>query len=651
MMTIDDALQLMRDGKFEDSYNELSKIINESKGFTDAYYFRALIDFAHLKSNDAQTRKDLETVAKSKSRFKCSAYQLLTIIYNNETESDLVIEAGTKSLELLKSADANTIPLTLDVKYSLALAYFHKYDELSLKKALEYINDCIEQTKDDKELDCYSLKIDILIALSNFDEADKFINEIQTEFGSCYELYFLKQKFYYAIGLKYKEINLDKAKEAFNDALDNLDICDNYDENSIKLKYIRVDIYKELNRFNDALDILNRMDPTNSSDDTLIEKCSLYEEEVDYKTMESLCREYLKDKKSWKVSYTLSNLLLYNIKPIKDINEIISLAKEAYDATGDLGLLFHYIFANNRVAKYEENFNLLKDFFKGNVYDGKGAYLLAILGNSIGIPFDEQLEYFEISYKLGYLCEAEYLEEISTIVENPKKFKKRLLAHLDDDIDEMTCWTARRNGIRYLYGEDFYPIDYKKSKMFLEKALAEFPSDLACVNSSMGRYYEIAEKDYDKAFEYYQKAYDYYLEDDFAACNCACGTLAHAYINGIGTSINLEKAKRIILIAVKKEGKYTSNLPVYLYYYFAIRGEDGFDLNYCLELLNLTYPFYRYEITKLLMIRNILKIKNKDLKEIDKQIKICLKHSNKEVLTYYKENKDNKELYPFYKLF
>ena len=50
---------------------------------------------------------------------------------------------------------------------------------------------------------------------------------------------------------------------------------------------------------------------------------------------------------------------------------------------------------NNKLLRYEENYKLLNEFYKNNAYDGRGAYLLAVMAQTLSKPYDEQLNYYK----------------------------------------------------------------------------------------------------------------------------------------------------------------------------------------------------------------------------------------------------------------
>ena len=254
-----------------------------------------------------------------------------------------------------------------------------------------------------------------------------------------------------------------------------------------------------------------------------------------------------------------------------------------------------------------------------------------------------------MSYDLGYINEIEFLDDVLGLAEDPKPYIKLALKHKNDDIEILDPWSKRKMAIRYLYGDDGYKQDFYKAYTYLEYALKELP-DKSCIYSSMGKYYEFKNKPED-AFKLYEKAYGLYTLDSYNPCNCASSYLAHAYLNGIGVEKDASKAKELVLEALKEKGKYSTNGIFYLYAYFALNGEDGFDLAYAKELLELTSTFNRYEVSKYLMISKINKKLKIDDKVNQKRLKRALKFADKYSKQYYKHNKNKDIIYPHLKDF
>ena len=167
------------------------------------------------------------------------------------------------------------------------------------------------------------------------------------------------------------------------------------------------------------------------------------------------------------------------------------------------------------------------------------------------------------------------------------------------------------------------------------------------MKTALGRAYELNHSSM-AAFKCYEEAYQAELAEALPVCNCANGYLAHAYINGIGTNVDEEKAKKLILEGISFLKEKSSNIVIYLYAYFALKGDKRFSLSTALSYLETKYPFYRYEISRAIMINIIRKKLSLSTKNSQEYIKQCLKQGNKTAKLYYKENKNKELIYPLF---
>ena len=233
---------------------------------------------------------------------------------------------------------------------------------------------------------------------------------------------------------------------------------------------------------------------------------------------------------------------------------------------------------------------------------------------------------------------------IIPLVKKPGKLYKHLKKYKDAEPSSLSPWMARKIGIRYLYGEEGYSKDLKKARKYLEHAYSEL-QDESCMTSTFGRLLEVEEK-YDEAFKYYFKAYELQKEELISECNCATGYLAHAYINGIGTNQDVELAAKLILEGIEQLKDKSSNIVIYLYSYFALLGKEGFNLETAKELLELVYPFYRYEITRPMMLKRVYIKLGIDTKKIDDVIWDCRWLGDSMNSKYYFKNRKKDIIYP-----
>ncbi len=646
-----EAIKLMQENKFEEAYDAFSKLIEENPKNYEAIYFRSIVDFGHLKKYFPATLSDFNYLSSFKNPYQIPSIQLVTIMYDMDDEYDMVIEKGKVALELLEKNNNSPVDLKIDIYYALARAYFHKYSNSDLAKALIYIEHVFEELKEDADLEYYLLKVDILIGLKKYDIAKSVIAKAQANFGNAGDLYYAKEKLSYAIGLD----KISKGDESYvndlEDAIRYLDIFSNYTDNAFVIALTRVEIFTALKRYDDAIGILDTLITKENVVEIMIEKIKVYENSGNIDAAIKLCEEYLANNDSWKIKYSLGYLLLSKGDSIENINQCLSLQYDAYKDSKESFILYEICFLNNKLFRYEENYDLLKEHYRAGIpdSDGKGAYLLAVMAQAIGRSYDEQVEYYHEAFLRNYIDEIEYLDEIAGLVDDPSKLTKLILKHQADKIEDLDPWSKRKIGIRYLYGENGYKQDFDKAKVYLELAFKEL-EDKACMCSTMGKFFEF-KQDFNNAFKHYNEAFKIYNNQPFNPCNCSVGYLAHCYYKGIGVEKDTKKAKDLVLSGIYSMGKNASNSVIYLYAYFALNGEKDFDLALAKELLSSTHTFDRYEISKFVMLKQINNKLNINDKDLDLMIKRCLKFITKEAKLYYKENIKQEVSYPYFRDF
>lgn len=650
----DKAFSLMNSGEFKDAYEAFSSIYEENNKEYEALYLRSLIDFAHLKANFKKTIADFEFLSSFNNKFKYASMHLLSVYYDMTDNFEKVIELG----ELVKEhfIKNNKDPkFLIDVYFLLARAYYHRYTHNDTNIALDYINECIKLSSDDEDIDYYLFKIDCLIALKKYDEASLQISELQTTFSVNSSLYFAKEKLSYSIAKDYLSDNkIDEAVKYFNEALEYLDFCEKYSGDPNYIGFARVEILSYLKEYEKALEVLNEMENQDNVEDVLIEKIKIYENLSQLDEAITICKNYLENNNSWKIKYSLAHLLTYQAQTIDEYNTIRNLYLDSYVKYPKEFILYDLYDINEKIENHNENYDLLIKHFNINKNNGKLAYLISRTSSILNKSYDEQYEYLLKSYEFDYLNEIEFLDEGVFISSNPSSHYKRVIAHKNDSYNSLSPYSIRKMGQRYLYGECGFKVNYHFAKEYIKKAFQLLPKT-PCAVTLLGRYYEFT-NDVNNAINYYQHAYKLYQEEVDPICNCACGYLAHCYFTGYGVKKDIAKAKEIIKDAVNNSGKKSSNIVIYLYAYFALNDEEDFKLDVALDLLDgNTYSFRRYEISKLIILKQVKeKLYNKDLshdKLLNDEFKLCLKHNDKEVKKYYKENVNKKISYPYFKDF
>ena len=509
------AIKLMQENNFDEAYIEFSKIYEVNPNNYEALYFRAIIDFGHLKQNTHQTIFDLKLLASKKTNYTKSALQLLTLLLDVNDDFDGVIYYGKKALDEI-SGD-NEANFRTDLYFALARAYFHKYTQDDLINALKYINLCIDSCEEDFELDYLLIKVDILIGLKKFDDAKLAIDDVQHHFGTNGALYYIKEKLNFAIGLELKQKDFDAASSYFNKALEYLEIYEKYSSDKLLIALTKVEILNQLKKYEESIKILDEVCNEENEVDIIIEKIKIYEYLEQYDNAVALCLEYLKTKSSWKVEYSIGFLLAYNAKTEEEILECLKYQYKAFEKAQENFILYEICLLNNKLLRYEENYKLLNEFYKNNAYDGRGAYLLAVMAQTLSKPYEEQLNYYKMSYELGYINEIEFLDDVIGLSADPRPYIKLALKHKNDDLEILDPWSKRKMGIRYLYGDDGYKQDLYKAYTYIEYAIKELP-DKSCIISTLGKYYEFNGLDAHAFKEYEEESAVAYSPSVYGPC-------------------------------------------------------------------------------------------------------------------------------------
>ena len=239
---------------------------------------------------------------------------------------------------------------------------------------------------------------------------------------------------------------------------------------------------------------------------------------------------------------------------------------------------------------------------------------------------------------VSYYSLERYTDEV-LVNKTIKKIEK-------DALESNFAWSRRKVAIRYLYKEDGYKQNLKKAKSIIEGCMKHFGDD-ACTLSLYGICLFML-KQYDLAYQYVLKSYDILKELKNPECYCGYGYLAYFKLLGYGTKIDIEGAKNLILETVAKEPIYTCSHIAFLYCYFFLDGDSRFSGEHALKMLETNYPFYRYDISRIVFLNQVckkLKIESEKYNELLNDLNVY----TKEELKYYKENIDKDISLPFWK--
>ena len=642
---IDKGINLLNDGNYEEAYNYFNQEAVENPKNVYARYFRAFIDFIHRREFLEQDYLDLKYAVSKRNKYYEHACSLLIYVSDLLNHNEDIIKYAPIVLE-----DSNENVSEIKAIYVRALLRTKEHQNVI--KALKLIDDIIAE-EEDATLNFYFMKVRILLDFKEFDEAETTVEKAFARFNPGVDLYYLRGLCSFAL---YKNKNVE---DYLDDAINAFQIALQYDSkhNMSRIKLGEAYIIK--NDVDNALETLDGFrvyydenispeDKISLEADIILEKVKILESAKEWDKAIAICEEYLKKYESWKVNYCLGYILNTIADTKEDLKKAVSYLYKAYNQNPDELTIAEIVLVNASLNNYEENDTLLKKGLEEDPDNGFLYFLLADNASHFLNDYDLILSYFEKAHNLGYMQDSDFYSTVLFLVKEPMAFyKKHHKKIIKKEINSV--WDMRKMGIRYLYGDYGVKVDMKKAGFYLSKAYQLEPTE-PCVLTIYGRFHEFTNFS-DEAFRIYQEAYKNFSKSIHITCNCAIGYLAHAYIKGIGTNIDIDKAKELILEGINRDGIYSTSPVIYLYAYFSLLEEDGFDLNKALEYLSKNYCFDRYDIVRYLYVNKVLKKLGKEPKYSEDDIKLCLKNQAKEYSLYYKENKDLDVIYPCKKSF
>ena len=639
------GIALSEEGNYEEAYQFFDDVIKEEPRNIDAIYFRSFIDFFHLKKNILLTYQDFKYLIDKKTKFYDVILPLLVIVCDDLGLTAEVIKYGHIAIKM-------DTPYLLDMKSILIKALRQTNEPNNQIEALALI-DSILESDEDVPFEMYLQKVDIQIKFHDLEGAEKSIEKMFTVFPPNGNMYYMKGKLLLSTSAATKDKELvEDAKRAFEISLQ-------FDPKLNGSRLLLAETYALEKNIDKALEIIDGftvlLDKETTEEekkifeaDLIVEKIKICEVAGAWEKGLEICTDYLETSESWKVYYSLG----YIQNVIATSKEELIIAKnnilKAYDMQKDLFFIPDIVTLNIILKEFEENDKLINDAINDNPENGLLYYLLA--DNTMRIDYDYEKIYrcYENALKYGYLDQASFVCHTSFLVENPKKLCSKNHKLLLNN-PAQTVWEKRKSGIRYLFGECGFKQNIPLANQILKQCNELEPNE-PCILTIYGRSEEFLGNT-TLAFECYQKAYEIYKKEVNMTCNCANGYLAYAYLNGVGTDVNKEKAKELILEAMEKEEGLSACINIYHYAYLALLEEDGFDKNKALEYLSSNFPFDRYDITRALLTNKLCNKLNIEEKYSQNDIKKILKNLNKEYSKYYKLNKDKDVVYPYYKSF
>lgn len=318
----------------------------------------------------------------------------------------------------------------------------------------------------------------------------------------------------------------------------------------------------------------------------------------------------------------------------------------AYELSKDINLLLCICNINEDLQLQDENLKLINEFMTTAVgNDALFAHLLkAETMRKLNYDYDEVVKEYETSNFKMYFPKFRYLLTLSEIVKDPSALYQSYKEFQQLVPTTAETYQYKSLGHFYLYGENEFPVNYKKAKNFIFAAYNHDKTS-SCNVALLGRYYEVT-KDEMNAFKCYKRAYEL-LENDAPTpiCMCAYGFYAHACLMGVGSPKDEETSKTVVLKAIEKYGKRCQNTVLLQYAYFAVKGDSRFLLENAKEYLVQTSKFNRYNLTREVLIKQINDKLGIETVDYQTNLANCLKYSPACDVEYYHKHKNDQAFY------
>ncbi len=628
---------LVNEGSYEEAYNEYSKIIEVNPKAYDAYFERALIDCYFLRSYYEVSKEDLILVFKKNKQLAKRIPMFLAIICDSLKDYDNAIYYGELAL---KDGYITPEENLLEVHFALSRSYYLRGSSLEdYINALKEVDECTKLS-DDLNEELLLCKCDILIVLERFDEVLEIVNHLFFTSNIVPVLYYFKARALY--GKAKKKADFEEALENFNYYLE--DNPTDY----FTLMY-KAGCLRALNQIDEAIKVYENLKDEYNEEDIISEIIKTYEQSGKIEEARDYAVHYLKGHNSWKIKYSLAMVLLKRAQKIEELYEAKDLLEDSYLQTNNEIIAESLVQIYRRLGLDEENYCFLETLVSTSK-DGRFAYYLAIETFRHKGSYEKTEKYLKLAFELKYFNEQEYLDMLMSFTKTPKKYYKKIRkyskvqdkVYFNKGVLYQTIDSCHKLACRYLYGMYGLKPNLDKAVKYAKECYDLLGND-CCMAILYGRSLEIAKR-YKEAFIVYQKANEQTRQAFKPLCQCSYGYLAHAYIKGIGTEINIEKAKKLILEGIEQNQEKTDCSVLALYAYFTLQKEEGFSTRKAIEYLTKDSSFALYDISRYKLL-TLLDQNNKN--KWEEMLKISLKYDAIIALDYYKQHKDDEIYYPF----
>ena len=628
--------ELVRNNEYDKAYEEYCKIIETNNKAYDAYFERALIDCYFLRKHYEVSEQDLKMVFFKNKKLAKRIPMFLTIICDTLKHYDDAIFFGELALK-----DEYYTPeenLT-EVYFALSRSYYLRGSSIEdYTNALNAVDECMK-LNDDMYDDLLLCKCDILLVLEDFDKVLEIVNHLFFTTKILPVFYYFKARALYG-----KAEN----EEHYKEALENFDYYLEENPNDYYTLIYKASCLKALDRVDEAIKVYESLMNEYNKEEVVSEIIKTYETKGKVEDAIKYATDYLKENNSWQIKYSLAIVIVKRAKTMEELNEVRNLLEDSYIETGNEIVAESLVQLYRRMGLDKENYEFLEKIVPTSK-DGRFAYYLAIETFRYKGDYKETEKYLKLAYDLRYFNEQEYLDMLMSFTSEPKQYYKKIknYSNLQDQkfinkgVLYQSIGTSHKLACRHLYGMYGLKPNLDKALKYAKGCYDVLGND-CCMAILYGRCLEMAKR-YKEAFDVYKLANDQTKLAFKPLCHCSYGYLAHSYLKGIGTEKDTEKAKELILEAIRDLEEKTDCSVLAIYAYLAINNEKGFSKEKAIEYLSKNSSFALYDVSRY----KLLSILEPNNEKWEKMIKISLKYDAIMAVEYYKQHKDDEIFYPF----
>lgn len=629
--------ELVRNNQYEEAYTEYTKVIETNPKAYDAYFERALIDCYFLRKYYETSEKDLKMVFFKNRKLAKRIPMFLTIICDSLKHYDDAIFFGELALKPEYYTPEENLS---EVYFALSRSYYIRGSSIEdYTNALNAVEECM-QLNDEMRDDLLLCKCDILLVLEDFDKVLEIVNHLFFTSKILPVYYYFKARALY--GRAQDDNDYREALNGFNYYLEE-NPTDYY-----TLIY-KASCLRALNRIDEAIKVYEELMNEYNKEEVISEIMKTYETSGKVEEAIKYANDYLQENNSWKVKYSLAIVLVKRATTLEELYVVKELLEDCYLETKNEGIAESLMQLYRRLCLDEENYNFLKKIVATSK-DGRFAYYLAIESFRVKGDYEETTKYLEEAYALNYFNEQEYLDMLMSFTKEPQKYYKKIKKYsniqdhnfINKGVSYQSIGTSHKLACRHLYGMYGLKPNLDKAIKYAKGCYDVLGND-CCMAILYGRCLEMAKR-YQEAFEVYKKANDQTKQAFRPLCQCSYGYLAHAYLKGIGTEIDIEKAKELVLEGIEQYQEKTDCSVLALYAYLALKNEKGFSKEKAIKYLTKDSSFALYDVSRYKLLANLDK-ENQD--KWEKMIKVSLKFDAIMAVEYYKQHKNDEIYYPF----